>query len=71
MNKTIPSGYKKKDELPLVIVGDSREGLHAISPVEKKGNSTEYNGERHTLKNRWKYFIQKSLESEIRSKIDH
>jgi hypothetical protein len=36
MNKTIPSGYKKKDELPLVIVGDSREGLHAISPVEKK-----------------------------------
>jgi len=26
----------KKVELPLVIVGDSREGLHAISPANKK-----------------------------------
>jgi len=31
----IPWG-KKKVELPLVIVGESREGLHAISPGNKK-----------------------------------
>lgn len=61
---------KEKDTLPLTIVGESSDGLHAISPGKREGervsDGEEVNG-KLTLKNIRKDFVEQSLKDEIRS----